>query len=282
MMNEVSTSKTDTKAITGYAPVNGAQLYYEMAGSGEPLLLLHAGVADGRMWDAQFPFFARHFRTIRFDLRGFGRSARPGGRFAHHRDVLGLLDYLDAPQASLMAVSFGGLVALDVALAAPERVRALVLGAPSISGQPPSARVRDFWAQEDAAYERGDLHEATELNVRLWVDGIYRTPDQVDTAVRQRVYEMQYHLFTLPEPEDAEAEKLEPPAYGRLPQISPPALVLVGDLDLPEKVEGAARLAATLPNAQHAIIPGAAHMLNMEAPDTFNQLALAFLQTRVI
>ncbi|MCB8985995.1 MAG: alpha/beta fold hydrolase [Ardenticatenaceae bacterium] len=281
-MNEVSTSKTDTTATTGYAPVNGAQLYYEMAGSGEPMLLLHAGVADGRMWDAQFPFFARHFRTIRFDLRGFGRSVLPGGRFAHHRDVLGLLDYLDAPQASLTAVSFGGLVALDVALAAPERVRALVLGAPSISGQPPSARVRDFWAAEDAAYERGDLHEATKLNVRLWVDGIYRTPDQVDTAVRQRVYDMQYHLFTLPEPEDAEAEKLEPPAYGRLPQISQPALVLVGGLDLPEKVEGAARLAATLPNAQHAIIPGVAHMLNMEAPDTFNQLALAFLQTHVI
>jgi len=280
-MSTVPANEPAATTTTGYAPVNGAQLNFEMAGSGEPLLLLHAGVADGRMWDAQFSFFARHFRTIRFDLRGFGRSALPGGRFAHYRDVLGLLDYLDAPHASLVAVSFGGLIALDTALAAPERVRALVLGAPSISGQPPSARVRGFWAQEDAAYERGDLHEATELNLRFWVDGIYRTPEEVDTAVRQRVYDMQYHLFTLPEPEDAEEEKLEPPAYGRLPQISQPTLVLVGDLDLPEKVEGAARLAATLPNAQHAVIPGVAHMLNMEAPDAFNQMALAYLQTHV-
>lgn len=262
---------------SGFAPVNGAELYYEIAGRGQPLLLIHAGVADSRMWDDQFGDFAGHYRVIRYDLRGFGRTLMPGGVYAGYEDAAGLLDFLGVTRAHVVGISFGGRVALDFALAYPERVMALVLGAPSVGGQRPPAEVLRFAEAEDAALEQGDLEAATELNLRMWVDGPYRTPDQVDAAVRQRVGEMQRHAFTIPEPEDAEERPLAPPAIERLAEVRAPTLVLVGDQDIPDKVMVAERLAAEIPGARKAVIPGVAHMVSMEKPAVFGQLVLDFL-----
>jgi pimeloyl-ACP methyl ester carboxylesterase len=263
--------------ITGYAQVNGAMLYYEMAGAGEPLVLLHAGVADGRMWDEQFAVFAESYRVVRYDMRGFGRSAVPPGAFSHHEDLAGLLDYLQIDRVIVVGISNGGRIALDFALVYPERVRTLVLAAPSVGGSQPSARIRQFWEEEDAAIERGDWETAIEVNLRAWVDGIHRQPEQVDTAVRQKVARMQREIFDIPVPDDAKEQSLQSVAYGRLAEITIPTLILIGDLDLPEKVEQAHWLATQIPNAQIATIPGVAHMLNMEAPTVFNKLVLDFL-----
>ena len=262
---------------TGFAPINGAQIYYEVAGAGPPLVLLHAGVADGRFWDDQFATFANDYSTIRYDLRGFGRSVIPAGQFSHHDDLAGLLDFLQVDQAIVLGISFGGKVSLDFALAYPQRVAALVLGAPSVSGTQPSERIIQFWEEEETAVEQGDLDTAVALNLRLWVDGLYRQPDEVDAAVRQKVAQMQRGIFEMAIPDDVVEVRLEPVAYGRLAEITAPTLVLVGDLDLPEKVEQAAWLAEQIPNAQNAVIPGVAHMLNMEKPVLFNQLVLDFL-----
>ena len=262
---------------TGFAQINGAQIYYEVAGAGRPLILLHAGVADSRLWDDQFAVFAQKYRTIRYDLRGFGRSAMPPGQFSHHDDVAGLLDFLQADRAIVLGISFGGKVAIDFALAYPQRVAVLVLGAPSVGGTQPSERIVRFWEAEEEAIERGDLDTAVELNLRLWVDGPQRQPDKVNPAVRQKVGQMQREIFQMDIPENVEELRLEPAANSRLAEINTPTLALVGDLDLPEKVEQAAWLTEQLPNAQHAVIPGVAHMLNMEKPALFNQLVLDFL-----
>jgi pimeloyl-ACP methyl ester carboxylesterase len=264
---------------SGTAEINGAGIYYEVAGEGYPLLLIHAGVADSRMWDDQFDLFAQHFRVIRYDMRGFGRTHVPSGAFAGYEDAAGLLDFLDVTQTHVIGVSYGGKVALDFALAYPQRVTALVLGAPSAGGHQPSADVLRFVEAEEAALERGDLAAATELNVRMWVDGPYRAPEQVNPAVRQRVREMQGHAFTVPMPADAQERALTPPAITRLAEVGAPTLILVGDQDIPDKLALAERLAAEIPGAQKAIIPGVAHMLNMEKPQVFNQLALDFLHS---
>lgn len=267
---------------TGFAPVNGAQLYYEVAGTGQPMILLHAGVADCRMWDDQFTALAERYRVVRFDWRGFGRSAMPSGQFSNHNDVAGLLNFLQIDRAIVVGISFGGKNALDFALAYPQRVSALILGAPSVGGAEPSARIRQFWEAEDAALEQGDWDTAVALNLQLWVDGIHRQPDEVDTAVRAKVGQMQREIFQIDIPDDIEEVDIEPAAYGRLAEINAPTLVLVGDLDLPEKVEQSAWLAEQLPQAKHAVIPGVAHMLNMEKPALFNQLVLNFLdETRL-
>ena len=263
---------------TGFTPVNGAQIYYEVAGAGHPLILLHAGVADCRMWDDQFAVFAEQYRTIRFDLRGFGQSTMPEGQFSNHEDVAGLLDFLQVDKAIVVGLSYGGKIALDFALAYPQRVKALVLAAPSVGGSQPSERILQFWEEEEAAIEQQDWDTAVALNLRLWVDGPHRQPDEVNPEVRQKVGQMQREIFQMEIPENIEEIGLEPVAHGRVAEITAPTLVLVGDLDLPEKVEQAAWLAAEIPQAQQAIIPGVAHMLNMEKPALFNKLVLDFLQ----
>jgi pimeloyl-ACP methyl ester carboxylesterase len=153
----------------------------------------------------------------------------------------------------------------------------LVVAAPSVGGGQPSARIRDFWEEEDAAIEREDWETAVEVNLQAWVDGIYRQPEEVDTTVRQKVALMQGEIFDIPVPDDAQEQPLQPVAYGRLAEITAPTLILVGDLDLPEKVEQAHWLTTQIPDAQLNTIPGVAHMLTMEAPDLFNKYVLDFL-----
>jgi pimeloyl-ACP methyl ester carboxylesterase len=271
---------------SGLALVHGAQLYYEMSGwrdrrQGETLLLLHAGVADHRMWDEQVAALAGHYPILRYDLRGFGKSLippPPPAAFAHYQDAAGLLDVLGVERAYVVGASFGGSVALDLALAYPERVAALVLGAPAVSGYGfSSALLRCFGAEEDAALARGDLEGATELNLRTWVDGPQRGPGQVDPAVRERVREMQLLAFSNPEPEGVRVQELAPPAIERLCEVQAPTLVVTGDLDVPEFVVLAGRVATRIPGAQQAVIAGAAHLPSMERPELYNRLLLDFL-----
>jgi pimeloyl-ACP methyl ester carboxylesterase len=269
--------KESKSTLTGQADINGAQLYYEVKGAGQSLLLLHAGVADCRMWDAQFEAFSKAYQVIRFDLRGFGRSNMPSGSFANVEDVRALLDFLQLKRVTLLGISFGGLIALDFTLAYPEYVEALVLGAPSVSGASPSARIRQFWEEEEMALESGDIEGATELNLRLWVDGPQRTADQVSPAVRERVREMQMAIFKKEIADDIEEIALSPPAIGRLGEVAIPVQVLIGDLDLAEKRTVADRLVSEITGSRMAVIPGAAHMFNMEKPELFNQRVLDFL-----
>jgi len=269
----------NTNNLSGIAKINGAQLYYEVRGKGFPLLLIHAGVADSRMWEAQFEAFSKEFQVIRFDLRGFGRSNMPSGSFSNHEDVRALLDFLEIEKAYLLGISFGGMIALDFTLAYPDYVKALALGAPSVSGASPSERIRQFWEAEDAALEKGDIEGATELNLKLWVDGPHRNPEQVSPGVRELVREMQLNIFKKEIPEDVEEIDLDPPAAGRLGEVAIPVQVLVGDLDLEEKLELADMLVSEIPDCRKVLIPGVAHMLNMEKPDEFNQSVLDFLST---
>jgi 3-oxoadipate enol-lactonase len=266
-----------TLTSSGFADINGASISYETQGQGPPLLLIHAGVANSRMWDAQMDAFSQEYRVIRFDLRGFGRSDMPAGSFANYEDVRALLDHLGIQSAHVLGISFGGAIALDFTLAYPERVHSLILGAPSVGGTEPSERIRRFWREEDAALERRDLDGATELNLRLWVDGLQRTPDQVDPQVRECVRQMQLAIFHKEIPDDVEEVDLDPPAVERLAEISAPVLVMVGELDLAEKRALASQLASAIPAASEIVLPGVAHMLNMERPEQFNRRVLSFL-----
>jgi pimeloyl-ACP methyl ester carboxylesterase len=262
---------------SGLAGINGAQIYYETRGAGPPLLLVHAGVADSRMWDDQVVAFSEHYQVIRFDLRGFGRSTMPSGSFSNIGDIRALLQHLNIDATYLLGISFGGAIALDFSLTHPERVRALILGAPSVGGAKPSARIRQFWQEEETALESGNYDEATEINLRLWVDGPGRPAEEVYPGVRERVRAMQLAIFEKDIPDDIEEIDLDPPAIERLGEVKAPLQLIVGDLDLPEKIELTGRLADEIPGASMAVIPGVAHMLNMEKPELFNQIVLDFL-----
>jgi 3-oxoadipate enol-lactonase len=264
-------------STSGFADIAGAQIYYQVAGEGHPLLLLHAGVADSRMWDDQWQPFARRYRTIRYDMPGFGQSRLPDGSYTAYEDPAGLLRLLGVERAHVVGISWGGRTALDFTLAHPEMVSALVLVCPSVGGEEPSEEIRRFGAEEDALVESGDLMAAAELNVRMWVDGPRRAPEQVDQSVRNRVREMQHLAFTIPMPEGLESIDLEPPALARLAEVHAPTLVVVGDQDIDQKLAIADQLAAKIPGARKVVFPGAAHMVTMEQPAEFNRVVLDFL-----
>jgi pimeloyl-ACP methyl ester carboxylesterase len=259
------------------ALICGAELAWDEAGQGEPIVLLHPGIGDRRLWDDQFEVFSRTHQVVRPDIRGFGHSTMPPGAFSYHEDLAGLLDELGLEKASIVGVSFGGRVAIDFAIAFPERVTALVLGAPSVTGAPAGPERSRFETEEEEAIERGDLDGATELNLRTWVDGPKRSPEEVDPGVRERVRLAQRELFDLPMPEGADYRRLVPPAYERLSEIMAPTRVLIGDQDLQEVEEMAARVAAQVRGAELIQMRGVGHMLHMERPEDFNRMVLEFL-----
>lgn len=268
-----------TQATTerGFVEINGAPLYYEVAGEGHPLVLVHAGVADSRMWDEQFTVFAQQYRVVRYDWRGYGKSAVPAVPVALHEELAELLTHLGIERTHIVGISFGGRIALDFTLAHPEMVEKLVLVAAGGSGGQPSPEQRAYNEAEDAALEAGDKDGATEITLRTWVDGPKRQPGEVDPTVRERVREMQRQAYDITFPEGADTIELEPPAIGRLGEVKAPTLVIVGDYDLQPKVEQSRWLAGEIAGAQLVIFEGVAHMVNMEKPAEFNQRVLAFL-----
>lgn len=262
---------------TGTADVNGAELYYEVSGEGEPLVLVHAGIADGRMWDGQVESFAQRYRVIRPDLRGFGRSPMVEGPYSHHEDLRALLDALGVGRASFVGCSMGGGAVIDFALENPERVEALVLVGSAVGGFRFDEEPPEEWDELVAADEAGDLERVSELEVRMWVDGPLRGPDAVDPAVRDLVREM--NLIALQNEAMQLGEELEPqpPAATRLSQVQAPTLVLVGEVDRPRPLAAADLLERELPDARKTVMTGTAHVPNMERPEQFNRLVLDFL-----
>jgi pimeloyl-ACP methyl ester carboxylesterase len=255
------------------------QLYREALGDGLAVVLIHEGICDSRMWEPQWQAFASTHRAVRYDMRGFGRSPLPPEPYSNARDLVGLLDEIGIEHAALVGASMGGRVALEVAVARPELVGALVLIGASLPGHDWSETVRTYGAEEERALERGDLEAAVEANLRMWVDGPYRASEAVDPAVRAAVAEMQRRAFELqlPVAEDAEEEPLVPDLAERLGEIRAPTLVLVGKADVEDVHEIAERLHRAIPGARCASIPGAAHVPNMERPLEFNEIVLDFL-----
>jgi len=261
----------------GFADVDGASLYYEVVGFGEPLVLVHAGIADHRMWEGQLGAFAERHRVIRYDLRGFGRSETlEGAPFSHQDDLRGLLDSLHIERAGFVGCSIGAKIVLDFTLDQPGRARALVLVCPAVSGFESDEEPPDEWEELVKADEAGDLERVSELEVRIWVDGPYRGPGQVDPAVRDLVWEM--NLIALQnEAALGEARPADPPAVERLAEIRVPLLVVGGERDRPEVKARADLLARSIPHAQKVMVGGTAHVPNMEKPEEFNRVVLEFL-----
>jgi 3-oxoadipate enol-lactonase len=255
------------------------ELAHQTEGDGPTVVFLHAGIADSRMWEPQWTSFAAHYRLLRCDLPGFGRTPLDGLRVTYAQDVLDLLDGLGVTTAGLVGSSLGGRVALELAVARPDLVAKLVLVASGLPGLDWSEHVRTYGAAEDEAVARGDLEAATELNLRMWVDGPRRAAADVDPLVRAAVAEMQRRALELQAPhwEQLEEDMLVPDVAARLDEVEAPTLVVVGDEDVDDMQALARRLAAEIPTARMATIAGAAHLPSLEQPAAFDELVLGFL-----
>jgi 3-oxoadipate enol-lactonase len=236
-------------------------------------VLLHAAIADSRQWDREFARLAQGYRVLRYDQRGFGRSTPPPGPLSHARDLLGLMDSVGFERAALIGSSMGGRIALEVAVAAPERVSALVVVGTGIPGRARSDELQAYAEREDELFEAGKIDEAVELNLQVWVG------DAAGPDVRQLVGDMQRRTFELDlaVPDAGPEEPLAPDFAERLPEITAPTLVLVGGDDVRDHVEATEEIAVAIPGARRVVIEGAAHLPNLEKPDDFERLLLEFL-----
>lgn len=245
-------------------------LHVERAGTGTAVVLLHAGVADSRMWDRQWADWPTRYAVTRLDLRGFGRSGRPEGSFSHAGDVIAVLDAAGIDRAIAVGSSFGGLVALDIAAAHPERVSGLVVADPPLPGHAWSDEMQGFFAAEDAALEAGDLDAATEVNVDFWLSS---ASEEVRAAIRDQ----QRNAFELQSGDEVDEELLTDDLPAALPSLGLPALVLTGELDKADFVAIADQLASTLPDARRETIANAGHLPSLEQPAAFDAAVLPFL-----
>lgn len=259
------------------ADVNGTRIRYEITGEGDPLVLVHAGIADGRMWEPQIEAFSRRYRVVRYDMRGFGGTRPVAGPYSHHADLRGLMDHLGIERASFVGCSLGGAVALDFALSYPEATAALVLVCSAVGGFDTDLEPPIEWEELAAAEEAGDLERVSELEVRIWVDGPGQDPGRADPQIRDLVREMNLIALRNEATGLGEALELDPPAAARLHEVRAPALVVAAELDQPVTMQRADLLARDVPGARRATMPGVAHLPNMESPEEFNDIVLRFL-----
>ena len=215
---------------------------------------------------------------LRFDYRDFGSSDSSTESYPIVEDLAGLLDYVGMQKAHLVGCSLGGRLAIDFTLTYPNRVTALVLVGPGLSGFEWTNEDNPYVEQMEAADAAGDLETLNELEVRLWVDGPRRTPERVNPAVRERVRMMNGNLYAksgnTPPPEPTWPE---PPAIHRLGDIHVPTLVLVGDEDVGDIQRRVDKVVADIPGARKVVIHNTAHVPNMEQPEEFNRIVLDFL-----
>ena len=262
-------------------PVAGATLVADRwTGGGPPMALLHAGVCDRRSWREVGELLAREgCDVIAYDRRGFGEVPPADRPFRHVDDALAVIEAAspDAP-AWLVGSSMGGGVALDAALAQPERVAGLVLLAPAISGDPEPddetiiAATNGLAESIDAAWTAEDLEECNRLEVRLWLDGPGEPEGRVGGPPRELALEMNRIVLANGESELDGASGLD--AASRLGEVSAPVIVACGELDVTLKLQRGAELAGALPNAGYHALPGRAHLPYLEAPDEVAALIL--------
>lgn len=247
-------------------------------GKGPAVLLLHAGIADRRMWDEHLvPLAAAGYRVVAVDLPGFGEAALEHGPVAHWEDVVETMDALGIERAALVGSSFGAAVALRVTALHPERVSSLLLFSSSAVPDPdPSPELLAIWEAEEGALEEGDVEKAVEAVVSAWVRP--EAPDEV----RQRIAAMQRRNYERHASEQ-ELEQAPDPLEenpGLVGRIDCPVLVAAGEEDMVDFRNAVPELAAKLPQAATTIIADCGHLAPLEAPGEFRRLVLEHLETR--
>ncbi|HMR99628.1 MAG TPA: alpha/beta hydrolase [Anaerolineales bacterium] len=271
---------TTPQVKSGFVNNGSARLYYETAGNGSSFAMIHAGVADNRLWNNEFAYFANSHRVLRHDMRGYGKSEPVNGEFSHMDDLVALLDTLEFHEPLIMmGCSMGGGLAMDFALTYPSRVKALIMVCSAPSGLELDVPTPAKFADAEKAFEAGNLDLVCEIETQIWFDGTDRTPEQVNQEMRKLVYDMNrkalaYEAMNL----GKRLPNTETLAFDRLADLKIPVLVIVGAQDTPF-IQGAADyMAENIPSAKKVKMDDAAHLPNLDHPEEFQRIVSDFLK----
>jgi len=261
----------------GFAEVNNTTLYYEIVGRGHPLVLVHGFTCDTKVWDDQFEVFAKHFKVMRYDMRGFGKSALPmvGKEYGHTEDLKALLNQLGIDYAYIIGSSMGGRIALDFTLEYPEVTEALILVDSTVEGYQGWSKTS---LKSDELFEKKVKEKGWEAAKDLWT----KTPsfrklarEKPDVALRRKQMYSDYSGWHYVNADPC--RHLDPPAIGRLQGIKVPTLIIVGETDSRDFHRIATILKKKIRNSKRMTIKGAGHLPSMSAPSEFNEAVLSFL-----
>lgn len=261
-----------TTTEEGFARLNGCELRYERRGAGEPFVFVHGFGLDRRLWDPQVEHLAGRGELVRYDCRGFGESSGPREvEYRHGADLLALLDQLGLARVTLVGMSMGGQVALETAVLHPERVRRLVLVDPFLADFEFSEAWRGMWRALAQLARTQGLEAAKDT----WREGMLFSMDERFPAAAEALRAMmdRWDGWHLGQPDHYPYRSVS----HRLGEIAAPTLVTVGELDLPDFQAVAGVIAREVPGAEHAVIPGAGHVPNLETPAAFHRALDAFL-----
>lgn len=271
------------ETTTGQFDMGDGTIYYESAGQGEAVVLSHAAFIDSRMFDAQWQALAAQYQVIRYDMIGFGQSSPATGPRCRRDDLRYLLDHLGIEKAHFIGCSNGGQLSLDLGLEMPERVLSMTLVDATPSGFEPQGAPPRYIMEMIGAMQNGDTELANELATRIWFDGPYREPNEVDSNLRNSILSMNripiiQNTFGIADMQPT--NPLDPPALTRLNEVTWPTLIVAGKLDDPSVLQAADIMAESMPQAQKVVIDHTAHVPSYERPDVFNPMLLNFLKAR--
>jgi pimeloyl-ACP methyl ester carboxylesterase len=248
--------------------VNGARLWYDESGGGPAVLLLHGGLGDSGLWEPVVPLLAERFRTIRTDLRFYGRSTGPFVPWSWQDDAIGVLDELGVERAAVVGLSLGGRLALDIALAHPERLWAVAGVAPGLAGHNADAYTDEQDARYETADAEGDLEAAMEIDFEVWA------PLGADERIRQ-LWQATPEAKSLPEG----LEPISPegaPAKERLAELAVPTLIVTASHDPAGMREIGPLVAREALDARHVELDSD-HYLTLREPELLSAVLVEFL-----
>ena len=269
-------TKVSRKLMRKQIQSGRASLAVEIVGDGDPIIFLHAAVADKRMWRAQMESIGENSKAIAYDRRGFGETLYKEEEFSSVADLFTVIDtFAENKRPILVGSSQGGRIALDAALLHPSRIRGLVLIAPNIAGAPEvanSGEIKHLLVFQKEVIESGKVDDVNLIKARLWLDGPLAPEGRVEGEARQLFFDMNAIVLQSPSTgTDRDIISLSP-AFHRLKEISMPSLMIWGNLDFPH-IQDRCRLAASniADGSNHELV-GTGHLPSLDQPEEISKL----------
>ncbi len=266
--------------VAGKIQVNDADIYYEDTGKGLPLVFIHAGYMDSRMWDNLTAVFSSEYRVIRYDVRGYEKSSKVTKAYSDAEDLKSLMEKLGVQEAVLIGVSNGGRIALDFAVTYPHMVKALIPVDSGLKGYQPSGPEEEkLWENitiDEEKYLRlrseGKFREAAEIDVDFWSNA---TVGELRESLLNIAEE---NVFTDETDPDIFQVSPTPPAFEKLNSLKMPVLIIVGSRDTPPLIAMSKRYHQLIKGSKFLVIEGADHLPSITRPEEFRNAVFDFLR----